>query len=97
MKVKSQEVLPALRITYCMYLQGFISAKRGGEHVLQHILYSRKAFTSGALESLFCQTKRVMGIESKLVLLKKKIIIIIIQKSSRCILIVLIQPFTALH
>lgn len=72
MKVKSQEVLPALRITYCMYLQGFISAKRGGEHVLQHILYSRKAFTSGALESLFCQTKRVMGIESKLVLLKKK-------------------------
>lgn len=96
MKVKSQEVLPALRITYCMYLQGFISAKRGGEHVLQHILYSRKAFTSGALESLFCQTKRVMGIESKLVLLKK-IIIIIIQKSSRCILIVLIQPFTALH
>lgn len=55
-----------------MYLQGFISAKRGGEHVLQHILYSRKAFTSGALESLFCQTKRVMGIESKLVLLKKK-------------------------
>lgn len=97
MKVKSQEVLPALRITYCMYLQGFISAKRGGEHVLQHILYSRKAFTSGALESLFCQTKRVMGIESKLVLLKKKKKIIIIQKSSRCILIVLIQPFTALH
>lgn len=53
-------------------------------------------FTSGVLDSLFCQTKGVTAIESRLVFLtkeKKKII----EKSSRCILIVLIQPFTALH
>lgn len=41
--------------------------------MLQHILYSRKVFTSGTLESLLCQTKRVMGIESKLEFFKKKI------------------------